>query len=411
MNPATQREWRALYAALVLLVAAAYFYSLLPVLSPVTLFVAITLLVAPFAGTRYHRVFLVAAGFMLAIWLLRTLASLLAPFVLALVVAYILDPVVDRLQARGLKRPVAVAALILPLLTIVVLAFVFGVPALINQAEDLIQKAPDAVQRLLAWIEASRARLERISWFRSEGGSRMLDSFSPERFGAYLQAQQAEILRRIWGAILGVGKGFGFALSLLGYLVLVPVLIIYLLLDFDGMLRRAQSLIPPRYHERWLPILREYDTLLGRYFRGQLIAALIVGVLTWLGLLIVGFPYSGLVGAVAGVFNLVPYLGLIVSAIPALLIAILSGNVAMSLAKVAVVFFIVQLIDGTVTGPRIVGGSVGLHPVWVILALALGSFFFGFVGLLLAMPAGVLIKLLLREAIVHYKNSRLYLDG
>jgi predicted PurR-regulated permease PerM len=403
-----QREWRVTYAALVVLVAAAFMYTLLPVLSPFILFIAVIILLAPFAGTHYHRAFLAAAAFLIFIWLLRTLASLLAPFILALVVAYILDPLVDRLQARGLKRPVAVAVLILPLITIAVLTAVFGIPALVHQAEDLIQKVPDAVQRMLAWIESSRARLERISWFRTGGGSRMLDSFSPERFAAYLQEQQAEILRRLWGGILGVGKGVGFALSLIGYLVLVPVLIIYLLLDFDGMTRRAWSLVPPRFNDRWLPLVREYDSLLGRYFRGQLIAALIVGLLTWLGLLILGFPYSGLVGAVAGVFNLVPYLGLIVSAVPALLIAVLSGNVVASLAKVAIVFFIVQLIDGTVTGPRIVGGSVGLHPVWVILVLAIGSFFFGFAGLLLAMPAGVLIKLLLREALAFYKRSRLY---
>ena len=93
----------------------------------------------------------------------------------------------------------------------------------------------------------------------------------------------------------------------------------------------------------WMPLLREYNALLARYFRGQVVAAMIVGVLTWLGLLIVGFPYSGLVGAVAGVFNLVPYLGLVVSAIPALLIALLSGNVLVSLLKAGAVFLVVQV--------------------------------------------------------------------
>lgn len=408
IEPTQQPEWRSLYAALVVLVGAAFLYILLPVLSPVILFIALSIVLAPYSGSRYHRAFMAAAVFLVLIWLLRTLASLLAPFILALVVAYILDPLVDRLQARGLKRGLAVAVLMLPLIAIMTLVLIFGIPALVNQAEDLIQKVPAAVQKLLAWVESSRARLERISWFRSDSGSRMLESFSPERFAAYLQQQQAEIIRRLWGAVLGVGKGVGFALSLLGYLVLVPVLIIYLLLDFDGIKARVIGLIPPRHRDRWLPLLREYDALLARYFRGQVIAALIVGLLTWIGLLIVGFPYSGLVAAIAGVFNLVPYLGLVVSAIPALLIAFLSGNVLASLAKAGIVFMIVQLIDGTVTGPRIVGGSVGLHPVWVILALAMGSFFFGFAGLLLAMPAGVLIKLLLREALAHYRKSRLY---
>ena len=103
-----------------------------------------------------------------------------------------------------------------------------------------------------------------------------------------------------------------------------------------------------------------------------------------------------------------PYLGLVVSLIPAILISLLSGSIVGSLVKVAIVFAIVQTLDSTIVGPRVVGGSVGLHPVWVIFALAVGSFFFGFVGLLLAMPAAVFIKLIVREAIQRYRHSRVY---
>lgn len=402
------REWRALYAAIVLLVAAAFLYLVLPVLSPFLLFLVLLILLSPFSGTRYHRVFVTAGGVLMAIWLLRTLGALLAPFVLALVIAYIFDPVVDRLEARGLKRPVAVAVLTLPLLAIVILMAVLGIPALIAQAGELIDRIPSAVQRLIAWIQTTRTRLERIPFFSGETMTRALDSFSPERLAAFLEQRQAEILNRIWGGVVGVGRGVGFVLTILGYLVLVPVLFIYLLLDFDPLVRRTIGLVPVHQRARWVPMMREYNTLLGRYFRGQVTAALIVGVLTWLGLLLLGFPYSGLVGATAGIFNLVPYLGLVVSAIPALIISLLSGNILISLLKAGLVFVVVQVIDGTITGPRIVGGSVGLHPVWVILAIAVGSFFFGFVGLLLAMPAGVLIKLLLREALTRYKASAVY---
>jgi predicted PurR-regulated permease PerM len=160
--------------------------------------------------------------------------------------------------------------------------------------------------------------------------------------------------------------------------------------------------------DKWLPLMQEYDFLLSRYLRGQMLAALIAGTLTWLGLWVLGFPYPAIVGAVAGLFNLVPYLGLIVSLIPAILISLLSGSIVASLIKGAVVFAVVQTLDGSIIGPRVVGGSVGLHPVWVILALAVGSFFFGFVGLLLAMPAAVFIKLIVREAVARYRQSRVY---
>jgi predicted PurR-regulated permease PerM len=405
------REWPMLYAAIVLLVAGLFLYTLIPVLSPVILFVILLVLLAPFRGSRQYLVLVLAGGLLIALWLLRTLGSLLAPFVVALIIAYMLDPLVDRIERRGLKRPVAVAVLLVPLLALAIVGAIFGIPALIGQAGDVIDKIPAAVERLIAWVENTRIRLQRLPFLRGEAVDRAFDSISTERLAAYIQQQQAQIASHLWGTVLGVGKGVTMVLTILGYLVMVPVLVVYLLLDFDAIVVRALVLLPEPLRERSKPLLKEYDALLALYFRGQVLAALIVGVLTWLLLLIVGFPYSGLVGAVAGVFNLVPYLGIVVSAIPALIIAVLSGNVAISLLKAGAVMFVVQLIDGTVTGPKIVGNSVGLHPVWVILTLAVGSFFFGFVGLLLAMPAGVLAKLLLQSAWRRYRSSEAYKSG
>ncbi|MEJ2503045.1 MAG: AI-2E family transporter, partial [Gemmatimonadota bacterium] len=168
------------------------------------------------------------------------------------------------------------------------------------------------------------------------------------------------------------------------------------------------SYIPRPSYGRWAAFMGEYDRLLSRYLRGQVMAAAVVGVLTWLGLWASGFPHAALVGAVAGVFNLVPYLGLIVSLIPAVIIALVSGAFLVNMAKVAVVFLIVQFLDGNVIGPRIVGESVGLHPVWVILAIAVSGFLFGFVGLLLALPGAILVKLLLEAALTRYRESSVY---
>jgi predicted PurR-regulated permease PerM len=287
---------------------------------------------------------------------------------------------------------------------------IFGVPAIAEQLQALIEQLPAALQRGTTWLQTLRTRVlaQEIPLLRGEAFARMLDSFSPEHVAQYIEQQQALIGRRIWGAVLGVGKGVTIALSILGYVVLTPILTIYLLIDFDRLMARAKELIPADKQPTWLPFMAEYDFLLSRYLRGQMLAALAVGILTWLGLWVLGFPYPALVGAVAGVFNLVPYLGLVVSAIPAILISLLSGNILGSLAKAGIVFAVVQTLDGSIIGPRIVGESVGLHPVWVILALAVGSFFFGFVGLLLAMPAAVFIKLIAREAVKRYESSRVY---
>lgn len=390
-------ELRWLYAAVVLAAAGLLVHSVAPVLSPVVIYLLLLLLVSPYRGTREHVLVTTAATALLVLWLLNALGSILAPFLVAFALAYILDPAADALERRGVPRGVAVAILVVPVLAGVGLGLAFGLPALGRQAGDLVEQVPAALARIAAWLERTRMKLFELPFIpdRTVASLRLDEA----RVAAFIQAQQQEILQRAWSAVLGVGRGFTFVLTLLGYLVLTPVVAIYLLRDFNRITSRAGSLLPARRREWWLGLAREYDHLLGRFLRGQVLAALIVGVLTWIGLLVLGFPYSGLVGAVAGVFNLVPYLGLIVSIVPVLVIALLSGSFLGSLLKAGIVFFVVQLIDSTVTGPRIVGGSVGLHPVWVMLALAVGSYFFGFVGLLLAMPAAVLLKLVVREAL------------
>jgi len=400
-------EWRWAYGAIALAAAVFFMLSVQSVLTPFIAFVFLLLLLAPYTGSRHHTTLVLSLGLVFTVWLLKTLGSLLTPFILAFVLAYILDPAVDALQRRGLKRGVAVAVLVLPVLTLLGLAIGFGVPALITQVESLIERLPAAAARLAAWVESVRAGATRlrIPFVSDDVIARWLD---PVRVQAMVEARQAEIAGRAWGAVTGVGRGLGILLSLLGLIVLLPVLVIYLLRDFDHITARVSDLVPVQKRASWLGLMGEYNALLSRFLRGQVIAATIVGILTWLGLWIAGVPYSGLVGATAGVFNLVPYLGLIVSIVPVVVIALISGQFMTIIIKSAIVFVIIQGIDGSVTGPRIVGSSVGLHPVWVLLALAIGSSIFGFVGLLLAMPVAVLVKLLLREAVARYRASSVY---
>lgn len=405
-------ELPLLRAAAVLLVLGLFFVSLAfpmgPVLSPFVLLLALLLLLAPYAGHPFHARLAVTAVLLTLLWLLDTLGSLLAPFILALVLAYILDPAVDRLQRR-MPRVVAILVLAVPLIAGAVLAVALGIPALADQVEDLIQAAPAALERFVAWLESTRARLLELHIpLLDEVVLDRLRELDREAIMAALQERQERIAGAMWEGILGLGRGLGTLLTIFGYIVLTPVLTFYLLKDWDRARGRLVDLFPRERRAAWTTFLSEYDGLVSRYLRGQVIAAATVGVLTGVGLWILGFPYSGLVGTVAGVFNLVPYLGLVVSLIPALVISFVSGGVVANLIKVAVVFGIVQFLDGSVIGPRIVGESVGIHPVWVMLALAVGGFFFGFPGLLVAVPAAVLIKLLLLRGLERYRGSRLY---
>lgn len=411
MKPLTEvRDWRWVHGAAVLVVLALFFYELGEVLSPLVLYLALVALLLPYAGSAFHRLVLLVTGVLVSLWMLKDMGTLLAPFVLALVLAYVLDPLVDRLVRLRLPRSLAILVLSLPVIAGLFLLVFLGIPALAHQIESLIRRAPEAVERVAAWIEGLQAGLLGIDLpFVDERDLALrLRALTPENIVDWLQARQAALGEGAWAAVLGFGRGIGTFFTVVGYVVLTPVLTFYLLRDWDRILARLDDYIPRPRHAAATRFLKEYDRLLSRYLRGQLLAAAIVGVLTWLGLWIAGFPYAGLVGAIAGVFNIVPYLGLVVSLFPALIIAIVSGAFLSNVAKIAIVFGVVQILDGNVIGPRIVGESVGLHPVWVILAIALAGFFFGFVGLLIAIPGAILAKLLLEAGLERYRASEVY---
>jgi predicted PurR-regulated permease PerM len=403
-------DWRPVHGVAVLLVLALFLWELAAVLSPLVLFLALIALLTPFSGTPFHRLVVVTTGVLVGVWMLADLGTLLAPFVLAFVLAYILDPLVDRLERRRLPRSAAIGVLALPVLAGVGLLLFSGIPALAHQVQSLLARSPELVEQLAVWIEGLQAGILGLDlpFVDEEEIVRRLRSLSPTTVTDFVQEKQQELGAAAWEGVLGLGRGLGTVLTILGYLVLTPVLTFYLLRDWDRIVAQMASYIPRPRYEGWTRFGRDYNHLLSRYLRGQVVAAAIVGVLTWLGLWIAGFPYSGLVGAVAGIFNLVPYLGLVVSLIPALIIAVLSGAFLASLVKIGIVFGIVQFLDGNIIGPRIVGESVGLHPVWVILAIALAGFSLGFVGLLLAIPGAILVKLLLTAGLAAYRRSAVY---
>lgn len=405
------RDWRLVHGAAVLLVLGLFLWQLGEVLSPLVLFVVFLALMTPYSGSSFHQLLVLTAAALVALWMLVDLGGLLAPFVLAFILAYVLDPLVDRLEALKVPRALAILLLALPVAGAFAALLFIGVPALAEQVESLIQRTPELVDRVASWIEGLEAGVLGVDLplIDEEAIARRLRQLSPAEVITFLEDRQADLASRAWEGVLGLGRGLGTVVVVLSYVVLTPVLTFYLLRDWDAIIERAAGYVPRPRFERWTWFVKEYDRLLSRYLRGQVLAAAIVGVLTWVGLWIAGFPYSGLVGAVAGVFNVVPYLGLPVSLIPALIIAIISGSFLTSILKVAIVFGIVQFLDGNIIGPKIVGESVGLHPVWVILAIAVAGFFFGFVGLLLAIPGAILIKISLGRALERYKESAVYL--
>ncbi|MEW5927175.1 MAG: AI-2E family transporter [Gemmatimonadota bacterium] len=403
-------SWRTIHAVVVVFVLALFLYSLQALLNPFLLFLLFLFLVSPSTGSRHHLLLVSATGVLTLVWLLQTTGFLLAPFFLALVLAYIQHPLVSRLERRGVSRTLAVFLLAVPAIGVLALVFGVGIPALMEQVANFIQNVPGYIQAATLQVERWQVILERrdLPYLDEDALLQRLRSVRPEAVAAYLQERQAQLGRAAWQGVLGVGRGVGSVLTILSYVFLTPILTFYLLRDWGGIVGGLSGLVPPAQQARVLGFFREYDRLLSGYLRGQFLAAAIVGVLTWLGFWILGFPYALLLGVVAGVFNVIPYMGLVASLIPALVIALFSGSILLSLGKIALVFAVVQVLDGSVIGPKIVGEAVGLHPVWVILALAVAGSFFGFVGLLIAVPLAVLVKLLLASALTRYRGSALF---
>jgi predicted PurR-regulated permease PerM len=403
-------NWRTWHAVVVLGVLGLFLFSIRSILNPFILFLLLLFLVQPYSGTRFHLMLVSTAALLTFIWVLDTTGFLLAPFVLALVLAYIQHPMVARLEKRGVSRLAATVLLALPAIAILGVVLFVGIPALSAQIAEFIRGTPAFLQTFTLRLEAWQAQLQSrdLPWLDEQAMVDRLRSIQPEAVMAWMQQRQAAIAQGVWTGLLGVGKGLGAVLSLLSYVFLTPIITFYLLRDWPAIQARLRDLVPGPYRDRVVGFASEYDRLLARYLRGQVLAAAIVGVLTWLGFLIAGFPYALLLGAVAGVFNIIPYMGLVASLIPALVIALFSASPLIALVKIAAVFAVVQVLDSSVIGPRVVGEAVGLHPVWVLLALAVTGYFFGFVGLLIAVPLAVLVKLLLAMALGRYRASSLF---
>jgi len=399
--------WRIARGAVLVLVAGFFLDSLREILNPFLLYWVVIAVLVPFRGIRGHALLVTVATLLAGVWVLDTAGSLLAPFFLAFVLAYILDPVADRVSASPrINRTAAIFLILVPAMAAVAVVLGLGLPEVVRQAGDLIADLTVRVREL------DPADIGLDVPFVDEGALlASLQALDAETVVAFLDERKAMIAQGAWDTVLGLGRGVGTLFTLLGYVVLTPVLMFYLLRDYDRIVARAGSLLPGRVREGAHGFLREYDDLLSRYLRGQVATSLLTGGITWLGLLIVGFPYAFMLGATVAVLGLVPYLGVVVSLIPAVILAVVGDDVGVSLLKVAIVYGVAQALESAVISPRIVGESVGLHPVWILLALSLGGFFFGFVGLLIGVPLAVAVKLLLARTLERYRSSALYQEG
>jgi predicted PurR-regulated permease PerM len=331
-------------------------------------------------------------------WLVYLLSPILTPFVVSALLAYLGDPVVDRLEARGLKRTPSVALVFSVIFLLLSLLLILLLPRLEAQISQLLQKLPG----YLEWLRLNLLpRLEALLPGEMAG----LEPSALQDALAENWREAGGILAGVWSSVSGSG------LALLGWLanlVLVPVLTFYLLRDWDHLVAGVHALLPRRSEATWTRLARESDEVLGAFLRGQVLVMSALGVIYTTGLWLVGLDFALLIGMIAGLVSFVPYLGLIVGILIAGVASILQVKGIGDLPWVILVFVVGQMLEGTLLTPHLVGERIGLHPVAVIFAVLAGGQLYGFFGILLALPVAAVVMVLLRHLLETYRASHLY---
>jgi predicted PurR-regulated permease PerM len=345
-------------------------------------------------AARRTLTFAFFAGVAVLTYLLR---GVVVPLFFAFLLAYALDPFVDWFEARKIPRTVAAPSVMLLIAGLLTMLLFFGIPAFIDQLRNASADLP-------AQLAGLEARLEPWLWqtfhFKpphtmSELGFEIRDR---------IQTQFPDLLSATSAALFGTLSYVAVVLSAL----IVPVFALYLLIDFDRIVGRAAQLVPRRVYPQVAEVARQVHRTLGGYVRGQLTANIVLGALYATGLRLVGIKLAVPIGVLTGMLAFMPYIGFSCGLTLATAMALLDWQGPERLLGVLAVMMGVQLLDGMVITPRIVGRSVGLAPLEVLLTMMAAGTLFGFLGVLLAVPLGAVVKILVQRVVKAYLRSNFY---
>ncbi|AMJ59865.1 AI-2E family transporter [Bosea sp. PAMC 26642] len=334
--------------------------------------------------------------------LLVLLRDILLPFVAALALAYLLDPLADRLERMGLSRLAATIAILFIFLLVFVLALVLLAPLLGQQLAGLVARLPADAAKLQALV------LERgAPWLERLGGTKITEEAQNSLGNLVGEGTKwvGSVLQSLWTggtAIIGV-----FSL-----LVLTPVIAFYLLVDWDRMCATVDGWLPLDHRETIRGLLREMDTAIAGFLRGQALVCLLLGIFYAVGLSLLGVNFGALIGIISGFLSFIPFVGSLTGLVLSVGVAIVQfwPDWTWPLATLGV-FAAGQFLEGNIFQPKFVGDSIGVHPVWLMFALLAFGTLFGFVGLLLAVPLAAVIGVLCRFALRQYLASNIYHGG
>ena len=336
--------------------------------------------------------------------LLYLLRDVMLPFAAGLALAYLLDPLADRLERLGLSRLAASLVILALFVLALIVSLLILVPLAANQVAGLVNALPAMVSRLQGLItERVGPLLQRL------GGDDILNDLQSSvgtlatQGGAWLLA----FLKSIW-------SGSQTLISIASLLVVTPVVAFYILVDWDRMVAKIDTWVPPRHRATVRSLAAQIDRAIIGFMRGQTLVCLILGTFYAVGLWIVGLNFGVLIGLIAGFLTFIPYVGTVTGFMISVGVALVQfwpNGDWIHLGATVGVFLVGQFLEGNIISPKLVGDSTGLHPVWLMFALLAFGSLFGFLGLLIAVPIAASIGVLVRFALGRYLQSRLFHDG
>jgi len=348
------------------------------------------------ALVRQVTFWLVAA--IILILFLYIFSSILLPFLAGMVLAYFLDPIADRLERLGLSRLAASIFILCAFIVLLVIALMVIIPVLGNQLTDFISRLPEYLTRLQALITNIDP-----GWFEERIG---VDPQSLQEGLSTLLTQGAGFVATLFTSVWSSGVAL---INLASLFVVTPVVAFYMLLDWDRMVSKVDSWVPREHVETVRQIARDINIATAGFVRGQGTICLILGCFYAIGLTLVGLNFGLLIGLFAGLISFIPFVGSLVGLALSIGVALVQFWPEWYwVVAVAAIFFAGQFVEGNILQPKLVGRSVGLHPVWLMFALYAFGYLLGFVGLLVAVPASAAVAVLVRFALSRYLASPMY---
>jgi predicted PurR-regulated permease PerM len=327
---------------------------------------------------KWIKIMIGISVIMIILWLLTKVWPILPPFFVAIILSYLLHPWVKYFEKKGIAKTLSIIIVYLILGSIIFLVTTYVMPILIKELNVFADSIPDYTSQIQQLTQEFYSRYQKVA--------------IPESVRAAIDETLLTLELSLVEGIRGMAEKVFYALSHLIILILAPVLAFYILQDAEKINLITINAIPKNWRDDFLFLWGEIDNVLMKFIRGNLLVAFLVGLLTSVGLAIIQLEFAVLLGLIAGLTNLIPYFGAVIGAIPAIIVALL--DLPKKVIYVLIVMLLVQQIESSILSPKILGGSLGLHPAIIVFVLLAGGHLFGIIGLLVAVPVAAIAKII-----------------